>query len=248
MPDSTGQSKDQLDILRSLPLEESTEEKVETLWRQLMVYKSFADGDLSEAKARRAHAEGEREQAEKEALRATQDLCERMRVEAERKLEEAEHIKAQAINIRQEAETELGRLGAEKAKADNGAKRIVAEAQERAQEILDQARMAAQQETTDHRRQALKEIRNILTRVEDVRAAVTEELETQRILTNVSKMKNLSGRALTVTTRGDGQDQESEADAAIAQPMANGGSEASSPQDGIKSTSKTSKGKKTSGE
>ena len=51
MPVNKKDASDQLDLLRSLPIDDTAEDKVETLWRQVMVYKSFADSDLSEAKA-----------------------------------------------------------------------------------------------------------------------------------------------------------------------------------------------------
>ena len=62
MADSAKEIKDQLDLLRSLPLVESEDGKVDALWRQLMIYKSFAGNDLSEARARRAQAEATREE------------------------------------------------------------------------------------------------------------------------------------------------------------------------------------------
>ena len=73
--------------------------------------------------------------------------------------------------------------------ADRDRDQIVAQAQKEAQEVLDQARAEARQETTELRRQAFKEIKTILTRVENMNSAVNEELETQRILTNVAKLK-----------------------------------------------------------
>ncbi len=45
---------DQLDLLRTLPTNDATE-KIDALWQQIMTYK-FADGDLSEARSRRAQA------------------------------------------------------------------------------------------------------------------------------------------------------------------------------------------------
>ena len=55
MSDESFEIKDQLDVLRSIPVDDNTpEEKVDALWRQLMVYKSFTDTELSDSKARRA--------------------------------------------------------------------------------------------------------------------------------------------------------------------------------------------------
>ena len=182
-------ASDQLDLLRSLPIDDTAEDKVETLWRQVMVYKSFADSDLSEAKARRAQAEMSREQAELESVNTTKKLCDRMRAEAQQELEEAARIKAETAKERQDIEAVLAQIDGRRAQAEAERDEIIADAQRKAQEVADQARATAQQETTVLRRQALKDIRTVLNRVEDMRAAVTEELETQRILTNVAKMK-----------------------------------------------------------
>ena len=62
--------------------------------------------------------------------------------------------------------------------------------------------MAAQHESTELRGQALKDIKNILTRVEGMRAAVTEEMESQRILTNVAKLRAGSNGILAESTGG----------------------------------------------
>ena len=50
----------------------------------------------------------------------------------------------------------------------------------------------AKRETSELRRHALKEIRVILNRVDSMKATVDEEMETQRILTNISKIKATS--------------------------------------------------------
>ena len=84
--------------------------------------------------------------------------------------------------------------------AQQTSERIVAEAQEQAKQTLDDARKAAQQEAFDLRRQALKEVKAILSRVESVRAAADEELETQRIFSNIAKIKANSATLITGQT------------------------------------------------
>ena len=189
MPDKVDKTKDQLDLLHSLPLDDSTEEKVEALWRQLMIYKSFASNDLSESKARRAEAEASREQAELETVRTTKGVCDRMRAEAERELEEARRASAEATEALQKAKYELSRASEVRADLDRERQKTVNDAETKAQEIIEQAQANAQQQATELRRQALKEIKTVLSRVEDMRSAFGEELETQRILTNVAKLK-----------------------------------------------------------
>ncbi len=192
MPDRHDELKEQLDLLESLSFESSSDEKVDSLWRHLMVYKAFADNDLADSKARRAKAEAAREQAEREAIEATRALCERMRAEAARELQEAKNINMDAAKVRQEAEGEYMKARDVRERAEADAANIIAEAQRKAEEIQEQARRTAHREITELRRQALKEIKLVLTRLEDMRAAADEELETQRILTNITRLKATS--------------------------------------------------------
>ena len=188
MAESDIKETEQLDLLRSLPLDDP-EDKVDALWRQLMVFKTFAEGDLSESKSRRAQAEAAREAAERETADATRRLCETLKAEADKKLEEVERLKTEAQRTLTEAETERTRAKETKKESERARERILGEAKQKAQEILDQARLAAQQECTDLRRQALREIRTILERIETVRTATDEELESQRIFANIARLR-----------------------------------------------------------
>ena len=227
MADNAKELKDQVDMLRLLPMEDSQDEKVESLWRQLMVYKSFADGDLSEARGRRAQAEAERERAEMDSLRATKALCDRMRAESEAAQQEAADAKQEAIRARKEAEAELGRAKETRAQSEKERDQILAEAQKGTQDIIDQARVAAEQETTGLRRQALKEVRTVMTRIENMRAAVNEEMETQRILTNVAKLKS-SYTAMLADGAQDGAEDAAAEPAEDPSPASSDGQTASS--------------------
>ena len=189
MAEELKDAKAQLDLLRSIPLDGPTDEKVETLWRQLMINRSVSSDELAESKARRAEAEEAREQAEKETISTARAIAGGLKAEAERELTEAKRIAEEARHTRQSVEVELDRLKAKKLDAEKERDQMIAEAQKSAQEIIDQARSAAQRETTELRGQALKEIKTVLTRVEGMRASVNEELEIQRILTNVAKLK-----------------------------------------------------------
>lgn len=192
MPDDSSENHDELELLRNMSLDDSEVDKVDTLWRQLLVYKSFADNDLSDARARRAQAETAREQAQMEAIRTTQLQCARMRTEVEAELQQASDIKSNAAKLYQEAEAESDRAQEVKAQAEEQRAKIIAEAQRKAQGIIDGAHDIAKRETTELRRTALKEVKSILGRAENMRAAADEELETQRILTNISKIKTTS--------------------------------------------------------
>ena len=199
MADHVDQGEEQLDLGRSLRADDSLE-RVDSLWRQVMVYKAFADSDLSEAKARRAEAEKARETAEQEAADATRLLCEGLREDAEGKLREAESVRSEATAILRQAEAESGRARNVIREAEETRERLVSEGKQKALEILEQARLAARQESTELRQQALQEIKGILGRVESIRMATDEELETQRIFANIAKLKATSGLALTEPT------------------------------------------------
>ena len=185
------EGKEQQSLRRSIPADDSSD-RIEALWRQVMLYKTFSESTLADAKARRSQAEAAREKAEQEAAEATRRLCEGLKHEADDKLAEAEHLKSEAASILQQAEAEHRRARDATKEAEEARQRIVSEAKQKAQDIMDQARMAAQQECTELRRQALEEIKMILARVETIRAATDEELETQRIFSNITKLKATS--------------------------------------------------------
>ena len=193
MPEDQVNFKDNLEVLQAIRLDDGTEQdKVDALWRQLMVYKSFGDSDLTDAKSRRAQAESAREQAQMEAIRTTQLLCARMRTEAELELQETKKAKMEAEKNRQYAEEEIRKAKERRDQADGERLDIIAEAQKKAQTIIDGAHDIAKRETTDLRRHALKEIKGVLGRVENMRSLADEEVETQKILSNISKIKATS--------------------------------------------------------
>lgn len=193
MPEEQVSFKDNLEVLQAIRLDDGTEqEKVDALWRQLMVYKSFGDSDLSDAKSRRAQAESAREQAQMEAIRTTQLLCARMRTEAELELQETKKAKMEAEKNRQYAEEELREAKERRDQADNERLQIIAEAQKKAQSIIEGSHDIAKRETTELRRHALKEIKGVLGRVDSMRSLADEEVETQKILSNISKIKATS--------------------------------------------------------
>jgi len=45
--------RDHLAVLKSIPADDSSEQGVESLWRQLMIHESFSSSELAEAKAKR---------------------------------------------------------------------------------------------------------------------------------------------------------------------------------------------------
>lgn len=197
MPDESKYTNDSVDVLRSYHLDDVSEENVDALWRQLLVYKTFADNDVPEARARRVEAEATREQAQVEAIRSTQLMCARMKTEAELELQEANKIKEQAHVALEEAHAEIEKSKETKAQAEQERQKIIAEAQKKGQEIVDASEEIAQRETTKLRRQALSEVKSVMGRVQNMRDAADEELETQKILSNIAKLKATSRWVMT---------------------------------------------------
>ena len=115
-----------------------------------------------------------------------------MRTEAELELQETKKSKMEADKNRQYAEEELRRAKERRDQADTERVQIIAEAQKKAQSIIDGAHDIAKRESTDLRRHALKEIKGVLGRVESMRSLADEEVETQKILSNISKIKATS--------------------------------------------------------
>ena len=74
--------RDQLVVLKSIPADDSSEQEVESLWRQLMIHGSFSSSELAEAKAKRIAAEAARKQTEIESVRNTRAATKRMRNKA----------------------------------------------------------------------------------------------------------------------------------------------------------------------
>ena len=79
MTKNVDRTEEQIDLLRSLPLDEQPD-KMDALWRQLMVFKTFTEGNLSETRSRRAEAEAARERAEQETVESTRRLYEMKRL------------------------------------------------------------------------------------------------------------------------------------------------------------------------
>ena len=195
MTDYLDQFTNELNLLRTLPGDGGSDQ-VEELWNQIMLNRALDDPQISQAKARRSEAEQAREQVSLDTASAAKLLCDGMKSEATKKLEEAETARAQVERERQQVETELGRAKETRAEAERARERMLAEAEEKAQKIVDKARTATQEEVSELKRRALEEIKGIMARVDSIRVAEEEELETQRILTNIAKLKATSTSAL----------------------------------------------------
>ena len=90
--------RDQLVVLKSIPADDSSEQEVESLWRQLMIHESFSSSELAEAKAKRSAAEATRQQTEIESVRNTRAVTKRMRNKAESAVEETKGLRDDAAS------------------------------------------------------------------------------------------------------------------------------------------------------
>ena len=191
MTHSDDNEKESRELVRSLLLDPS-DEQTEKLLRQMLVLEGFSRDQLAAAKVSRAEAERAREQAEAEIVQTTRELCDHLRTEAQRELDRARELKAEAERTQLAVQRELERAKELRTGAESYREKIVAEAQKQAQEILDHARALAEEERADLKRQALEEIKKILTDIDTIRAAAQEQIEAQRILTSVAQMRAAS--------------------------------------------------------
>ena len=195
-------SKTYLDQMNNTSLEVS-HEKVESLWKQAMTHRSSSRNELADARANRAKTEMERQRMASTALDATKQACKEIIAEAERQLAMARGVEAEAAIKLNEAEKELQQSRSiradsdayrEKTVADADANRqsVVAEAQHEAHRLRDEAREAALQECNELKRHVSYEVQCILGEIDTIRAAAQEEMETQRIYSEVATIQAMS--------------------------------------------------------
>ena len=182
---------EQQDSLQKFPVEVSRE-RVEGLWRQVLNHKNTAQPELAAARASRARAEMERQRISNAALEATKEACGQLIAETERQLQRAREAEAQAQKKLTEAEEELQRAQRARSEADGYREKCMAEAQQEAQKIGDEARSAALHECDELKRHVTYEVQCILAEVDAIRAAAQEELEAQRIYAEAASIKTSS--------------------------------------------------------
>ena len=90
--------RDRLVVVKSIPADGSSEQEVESLWRQLMIHESFSSSELAEAKAKRSDAEAALQQTEIESVRNTRAVTKRMRNKAASAVEEAKGLRDDAAS------------------------------------------------------------------------------------------------------------------------------------------------------
>jgi len=155
-------------------------------WEEAVAFDVTIENQLGKAKADRSLAESERQRIAKEILDATKDVCKEIITDGKRALNRAKTMEAEAHNKHSDSQAELEQ-----------ARTIRAEADQEARDFLNQAMSVTEKECLELREQATQEAKRILGQVEIMRAAVQEELETQKIYSDAARIKASSHELLS---------------------------------------------------
>ncbi len=166
-------------------------------WEEAVAYDVTVETQLARAQSNRGQAEMERQRVAEEILEATREVCHEIASDARRVLESAKNQRVDADRKQQDAEASLKKAESTLAEAGADAESIVSRAKQEAEDILTRARSAAEKESEEIVERTNQHGRKILAQVEMMKAAAQEEIETQRIYTQVSRLKAESLDALS---------------------------------------------------
>jgi len=166
-------------------------------WEEAVAFDVTIENQLAKAKADRSLAESERQRIAKEILDATKDVCKEIITDGKRALNRAKTMEAEAHNKHSDSQAELEQARTIRAEAEGYRDKIIAEADQEARDFLNQAMSVTEKECLELREQATQEAKRILGQVEIMRAAVQEELETQKIYSDAARIKASSHELLS---------------------------------------------------
>lgn len=166
-------------------------------WEEAVAYDVTVETQLARAQSNRGQAEMERQRVAEEILEATREVCHEIASDARRVLESAKNQQVDADRKQNDAEATLKKAENTLAEAGADAESIVSRAKQEAEDILTRARSAAEKESEQIVERTNQQGRKILAQVEMMKAAAQEEIETQRIYTQVSRLKAESLEALS---------------------------------------------------
>ena len=166
-------------------------------WEEAVAFDVTIENQLAKAKADRSRAESERQRIAKEILDATKDVCKEIITDGKRALNRAKTMEAEAHNKHSDSQAELEQARTIRAEAEGYRDKIIAEADQEARDFLNQAMSVTEKECLELREQATQEAKRILGQVEIIRAAVQEELETQKIYSDAARIKASSHELLS---------------------------------------------------
>lgn len=186
--------QEQLEALTALAQRSSTGEDPEDVWSDISAFEQSSKQELEQARSRRAEAESAREKADVEALEVIQAQFEHARKQAEEERTQAESERKSATKARTDAETALAEAESIRNDAEEQRSQIISQAKADAQSIRDEARRKSDEELNRVRGQVRKEVQAARRCVEYIRTAIAEELEAQKILGTVSKLRSIPSR------------------------------------------------------
>ena len=166
-------------------------------WEEAVAYDMTVETQLANAQSGRNQAEVERQRVAGEILEATREVCHEIASDARKALDSAKHMEIDATRKHLHAEDALKKAEGALEDARNDAGVIVNHARQEAEEVLARARVAADKESEQIIEQTTLQARKMLAQVEMMKAAAQEEMETQRIYTQVSRLKAESLEALS---------------------------------------------------
>ena len=168
---------------------ETLPELAKNRWEEAVAFDVTMENRLVRAKASRSLAERERQRIAGEILEATKEVCEEIIAEGQRAMDRARQLESQAVQKYKESQGELEQAQALRVESEGYREKIMAEVEREAKEALDRARASAEQACLELKECASLEAQRMLDQAEMMRAAVEEELETQRIYTETARLK-----------------------------------------------------------
>ena len=166
-------------------------------WEEAVAYDLTVETQLANAQSNRSQAEVERQRVAGEILEATREVCHEIASDARKALDSAKYMEIDAVRKHLEAEDAAKKALSTLKEADANAEMIVSHARKEAEEILARARVAGDKESGQIIDKTTLQARKMLAQVEMMKATTHEEMEAQRIYTQVSRLKAESQDALS---------------------------------------------------
>ena len=162
---------------------ETLPELAKNRWEEAVAFNVTIENQLTKAKADRSQAEIERQRIAREILDATKEVCEEIIVDGKRALDSARRMEAEAGRHQSDSQVELEQAKAARIEAEGYREMIMAEVDQECKLLKDRASQEAQR---------------MLGQADVMRAAVQEELETQRIYSETARLRAESQEVLTL--------------------------------------------------
>ena len=162
---------------------ETLPELAKNRWEEAVAFNVTIENQLTKAKADRSQAEIERQRIAREILDATKEVCEEIIVDGKRALDGARRMETEAGRNHGESQVELEAAKAVRIEAEGYREKIMAEVEQECKVLKDRASQEAQR---------------MLGQADVMRAAVQEELETQRIYSETARLRAESQEVLTL--------------------------------------------------